>query len=209
MYDQTKEDLLAHLKEHIYFIDSSCHAYDKGFSHEAKRIAVSIRILLHDTRNSRSLLSQLNMKDSMLFYDTALDYNPRNLLPTLGLVMPKLGFGPDTDSGFIPPLDDGPPHRYKNGKILFEPWWNKIVLTDGAGKKWTRKDLVLIISNKDGGAHVDPKLDKIYANITRHSSLYTFQSTGKLNVTTPELPSIRQIGHEVLKSLKDEFPEHF
>ena len=171
-------------------------------------MAVVIRVLLHDTQKSTSLLTLLKKK-GMLFYDTALDYDPRNLLPTMGLIMMRLG--PD-GAAYVPPLDDGPPVRCLKGKIPFEKWWNKIVFVDTKGNKLTRKDLVLAVSNNDGGAHVDPKLDEAYADLTRFKSLgWVFVSEGveKDFSTRPELASIRQITHEVLKSLKDEFPEYF
>lgn len=205
---QTEEELKSHLKEQIQFLLRSAQSYDEGFLSEAKRLSVVIRVLLHDTQSSTSLLTLLKKKD-MLFYDTALDYDPSNLAPTMALIMMRLG--PD-GAAYVPPLDDGPPERYLKGKIPFEKWWNKIVLVDTKGNKLTRKDLVLAVSNKDGGAHVDPVLDQAYADLTRFKSLgWVFVSNGveKDFSTRPELASIRQITHEVLKSLKDEFSEYF
>ena len=205
---QTEEELRSHLKEQIQFLLRSAQSYDEGFLSEAKRLAAVIRVLLHDTQSSTSLLTLLKKK-GMLFYDTALDYDPRNFAPTMGLIMMRLG--PD-GAAYVPPLDDGPPKRYLKGKIPFEKWWNKIVFVDTKGNKLTRKDLVLAVSNKDGGAHVDPELDKAYADLTRFKSLgWVFVSNGveKDFSTRPELASIRQITHEVLKSLKDEFSEYF
>lgn len=207
-YQLSNEDLRAHLKEQISFLYLSSLAYDRGFFSEGKRLAVTLRIMLHDTSNSTSLLTLLNKKN-ILFYDTALEFNPNNMLPTLGLVMVELSTG--GASGFRPPLDST--YRSQRGKIPFEPWWNEIVIASGCTDpnpfRITRKDLVLTIANKDGGAHIDKKLDDIYAKITRSPYLYVFKSTGKVDLQSPELPSIRQIAYEVLKSLKDEFPEIF
>jgi len=205
---QTEDELNSHLKEQIEFLRRSSQAYDEGFTSEAKRLAVVIRVLLHDTQNSTSLLTLLKKKD-ILFYDTSLDYNPNNLASTMGLIMMQIG---PNDARYVPPLDDGPPIRYYKAKIAFEKWWNKIVLVDTKSNKLTRKDLVLAVSNKDGGAHVDPKLDKAYSDLTRFDSLgWKFIQNGieKDFATRPELASVRQMSHEVLKSLKDEFPEYF
>jgi len=210
---QTKDELKSHLKEQIEFLKRSSQAYDEGCTSEAKRLTVPLRVLLHDTHNSTSLLTHLKRKD-ILFYDTSLDYNPNNLLSTMGPIMTKITI---TKTGqksaeFAPPLDDGPPTRHRKGKISFEKWWNKIVFADRKGNKLTRRNLVLAVANKDGGAHVDHELDKDYANITRFDSLgFVFVQDGNKRhfATHPELAGVRQISHEVLKSLKDEFPEYF
>jgi hypothetical protein len=65
---------------------------------------------------------------------------------------------------------------------------------------------------KDGGAHVDSKLDEAYYALSRSNSLgwkYIKNGVEKDFATRPELASMRQISYEVLKSLKDEFPEYF
>lgn len=204
---QTEEELKKHLKEQIQFLLRSSQSYDEGFTSEAKRLAVIIRVLLHDTQKSTSLLTLLQEKDISL-YDTSVDYDPGNLVPTLGLIMIQVG----KDIGYIPPLDNGSPRRYAKGKIPFDDWWNKIVIVDNKGNKLTRKDLILAVSNKDGGAHIDPKLDKAYADLTRFNSLgweFIVDGVKKESSTGPEIASIRQISHEVLKSLKDEFPDCF
>jgi hypothetical protein len=204
---QTEEELKAHLKEQIEFLQRSAEAYDEGFKSEAKRLAVVIRVLLHDAKSSTSLLIQLKKKN-IKFYDTAYNYDPKYLTP--GLIQIRVS----TLNGaqYVPPLDDGSPSRYLKGKIPFDEWWNKIVFADTTGNKFTRKDLILAVCNKDGGAHIDPKLNKAYADLTRFGSLgwqYGLNGIDKGFVTDPELASIRQIAHEVLKSLKDESPEYF
>jgi len=205
---QTEDELNSHLKEQIEFLKRSSQAYDEGFESEGKRLAAVIRVLLHDTQNSTSLLTLLKKKD-ILLYDTSLEYNPRNLASTMGLIMMRVG---PNGAKYVPPLDDGPPIRYSKAKIAFEEWWNKIVFADTKGNKLTRSDLVLAVSNKDGGAHVDPKLNSAYADLTRFNSLgwkVIQKGVRKDFATKPELASIRQMSHEVLKSLKDEFPEYF
>lgn len=205
---QTKDELKSHLREQIEFLKSSSQAYDEGYTSEAKRLTVPIRLLLHDSQNSTSLLTLLKKKD-ILFYDTSLDYNPNNLPSTMGLIITEME---KKSAKYVPPLDDGPPTRYRKGKISFEKWWNKIVFVDRKGNKLTRRDLVLAVANKDGGVHIDHELDKDYADITRFDSLgFMFVQDGNKRyfATHPELASVRQISHEVLKSLKDEFPEYF
>lgn len=61
MTTQSRADLEEHLKAHLGFIKKSAALYDTGDTEEAKRIAVSVRVLLHDTQQSRSLLGQLGL----------------------------------------------------------------------------------------------------------------------------------------------------
>ena len=205
---QTEEELKDHLKDQIHFLIESSNAYDSGSISEAKRLAVAIRILVHDTDSSRSLLTLLK-KEHIGFYDTAYDYDPSNLLVVCGLLMMKMGPG---GGEYVAPLGTGSPQRYLKGKIPFAQWWDEIVLVDGKGGKLTRGDLVLKVCDKDGGAHVDLKLDEAYHDFSRENSLgWKFQKDGVEQdfAGRPELASVRQIGYEVLKSLKDEFPEYF
>ena len=65
---QTQNELLGHLAEQIIFLINSSNSFDDGFQCEAKRVATTIRVLLHDNPpHSVSLLTQLNKKilDSM------------------------------------------------------------------------------------------------------------------------------------------------
>jgi len=205
--NQTTDELQKHLKEQIQFLLRSSQSYDKGFISEAKRLAVIIRVLFHDTQKSTSLLTLLQKKDISL-HDTSSDYDPKNLMPTMGLITMKVG----KNGGYVPPLDDGPPIRYTKGRVPFDDWWNKIVFVDKKGNNLTRKDLILAVSNKDGGAHIDPKLDEAYADLTRFDSLewkFVVDGVEKGSSTGPVLASIRQISHEVLKSFRDEFPDYF
>jgi hypothetical protein len=71
----TNDELAAHLAEQLQFIEASADAFDKGFEGEAKRLAVTLRVLLHDTKSSRSLLGQLGRKN-IDFLDTAIPFNP-------------------------------------------------------------------------------------------------------------------------------------
>lgn len=237
-YVQTKEELLGHLKEQIAIIKLLASSYDDGFDAAAKTLATHIRVLLYDSETSKSLLTQLNKKD-IEFYDSAQNDNPiiraevhsaqglsyfaprddlplpgspNNLLPYSGLTI--IIFSAEGAS-YVAPLDTDSVSLTENfaGKILFNEWWEVTpVIRDKDGKRYTRKDLVLKVTNMDGGAHIDPGLEADYANLSRFNSLgWTFIKNGiKGNFqNSPVLPSIRQVAHEVLKTLQHEFLELF
>lgn len=206
---QTEDELLGHLQDQIRFLMSSAESYDNGSIGEAKRLALVVRVLTHDTSSSTSLLTQLGKKN-IGFYDTSTDYNPNNLLSHMGLLIMRLTTG--SPAVYVAPLDNLSPPRMK-GKVSFEEWWNKIVLKDTTGSTFTRGDLVKVLANKEGGAHVDPKLDTDYVNLSKYNSLGWKSVSRKGDVITeadmgnPVFPSIRQIAHEVIKTLKEEFSD--
>jgi hypothetical protein len=55
------------------FLRSSSASYDAGRFGEAKRLAVVLRILLHDTARSLSLLHALGIKTTLKYFDRYAD----------------------------------------------------------------------------------------------------------------------------------------
>ncbi len=207
---QSKSELQVHLREQFEFIIRSCFEYDKGHSAEAKRIATSIRVLLNDSKQSRSLFSQLSLK-SMGFLDTAIPIKGSEKHTVLGLIQTKIIVNDDHGlSGKHCPLLAFRPQGWPQAKKkLFPEWWNQIVLTDLSNRKFSRRTLVMAVANTDGGAHIDPELDADYAALSRGNSIGF--SVGKNGITTPidksELASIRQIAHEIIVSISERHPE--
>ncbi len=96
-------------------------------------------------------------------------------------------------------------------RVSFRRWWDKVVVRDLTGATFTRRRLVLDVSKKESGAHVEPKLDADYAKLSRFNSMgWKVSVAGGPQydpINSPVLPSIRQIAHEVMRSLKDEYPD--
>ena len=203
MTDLTNQELKEHLEEQIEFIKSSATSYDNGFSGESKRLAVAVRVLLHDTVKSTSLLSLLGQKN-IDYLDTSFPIDESNKMSHSGLVQMSLG---DRKSISLPLLDDGPFSR----KASFELWWNGIVFVDKNRNEFSRKDIVLSLANKEGGAHVDKTLDVKYADLRKGNSLgwYDVTPDGVQTPSEDQVPaSMRQIAHEVLKTLVQAYECH-
>jgi hypothetical protein len=196
VHQQSEEELKAHLEDQISFLRASADAYDSGFEGEAKRIAVAIRVLMHDTRQSTSLLSQLGLKSGH-FLDTSLPISPDNMTPHSGLIVTAMGSG---GAKYCAPLDDGIDQPTLRD---FDQWWNTPVFVDSQKRDVSRKELVLAVANQDGGAHVDPALDRKYADLSRGNSLgWNFTDGSREEAMGgPEKAALRQICHEVLKTL--------
>lgn len=205
---KTKAELEGHLKEQIDFLQRSALAYDDGYEHEGQRLATTIRVLFHDSKKtSNSLLGQLGIKDNLMLFDSASPIRTNNLFPHHGLTKTRVKVG--TGGSFIPRLESMKNLRRK-GRNVFSKWWERTVVIDNHKNQFSRRVIVLALSNKDGGAHVDPSLDAAYSYLTRELSMGWSYSDGKTTeVIRPiELASVRQISHEVLMTLKKIFPEY-
>ncbi|MFA6253485.1 MAG: SEC-C domain-containing protein [Patescibacteria group bacterium] len=197
---QSEEDLRQHLADSIRFLEESCNSYDRGFEGEAKRLSATIRILVHDTSQSTSLLTHLKMKDTR-FLDTASDNWSDNTMTYSGLVAMQMATG--TPPHYIPLLDSA-----KGKPVEFAAWWNGIIFVDNTKNTITRKELILSVANKDGGTHVDQILDEKYGQLSRCNSLgWNAAQNGKDvgPLRAPENASVRQIAHELLKTLKPDY----
>ena len=182
----SRADLDCHLQEPLGFLERSADAFDRGYQDEAKRLAVTIRVLVHDSGSSQSLLSQLGRKDAQ-FFNSALDVDGTSLTSQSALADVSIGPG-------------GVRHvaRLDTGDLTWIHW------SDLEGQELTRRDLVLVVAHQDGGAHVDDSLDETYARISRLNALgrYTASEKKLAPLGSAELVSIRQVAHELLKSLK-------
>jgi SEC-C motif len=195
---QSKEDLEQHFEEQLRFLSRSAEAYDAGFTDEAKRLAVTIRILVHDTRSSTSLLTQLNQK-KRLFYDTSVPDEAGNLVPYGALTQIAAGLESAT---YLPFLDGPLPRGVQPRHVEFEPWWMAPIIRTVNEDIFSRRDLVLSMADQDGGAHIDPKLDEAYARLTREDGIGWQHegSKGKHVIQPADRAAVRQIAHEVLKT---------
>lgn len=197
---QAPESLREHLEEQLEFLRRSGDAYDEGFKAEAKRLAVTLRLLLHDTGRSHSLLGQLGLKDRN-FLSTAVPHRAENKLTHGGLIVMAMG---QADTEYVAPLDDCTTHRW----LLFGEWWGETVFEDDQNNLLSREDLILTVANKDGGAHVDPELTEVYARLSRDNSMAWVQKTPsgeERPIPHPERAAVRQVAHEVLRTLLPQY----
>jgi hypothetical protein len=192
---QSDADLRRHLDEQVGFLQASACSYDGGVVAEAKRLALSVRILVHETGKSKSLLTQLKMKDRP-FVDSTSERPSRTVSSYAGLVGIRLEPGPHR---YVPSLN-----TWMARPVSFDQWWNGVIVADLRRREISRRRLILAIANQDGGAHVDPELSEIYAELSRTNSMGHTHSVG--DVEHPLLgvdhASVRQVAHEVLATLE-------
>lgn len=149
-------DFRAQLERQLNFIRRSAESFDRGYADEAIRIAVPLRVLFHHTNSSKSLLTQMGLENIELVSTCLVDPPEGTVFfDGLGLV-----FAGTSGAGVKPKLDQGPGYRL----MPLDRWWRQIVCVDNR-VKITRRDIALTAANKDGGAHVDPKLTPEYEGL--------------------------------------------
>jgi hypothetical protein len=238
MAPRTRKQLLEHFEEQIEFLERSNATFDEGHLSEAKRMAVPLRVLFHNTRMSHALIHQLGFDQTLTWVDTCGMPDPKNMLPQWGLVI--MGMRLETNEVFFEPrLDGGAPSRIRTktlqlprgSRILLDEWWTEPVVKDASHALFSRKDFVLALSNKEGGAHVDPEISESYNRIAHLNSMgWTFSVTpeghrvltsalisldgsptdatvatldpDEVALSNPVPFMVRQISHEVVKSVQ-------
>ncbi len=114
-------------------MEASAASYDAGYEGEARRLAVALRLLLHETNRSRSLLGQLGVQGAIAFADTAVHFPPTAVQTSPALLMLEMGRTHEGARGrYVGPLDKGFGGR-NNPPIPFRAWWEAAVLDTASG----------------------------------------------------------------------------
>lgn len=192
-YELTKSDFEEKLDQQVELLKKSCQDFDNGLEISALHSATSLRVLIHDTKNSISLFTHLNMKSSLKYISSVMNYTPANMVSHFGLGIIQSN---STEGKYTPNIDID----FDTSKLLcFDDWWNEIVLSDLVTHV-TRKDIVLGLADKEGGAHVDDKVDVIQRKMTKENGL-VWEANGVPIMTNTYFVSIRVIAQELLETL--------
>jgi hypothetical protein len=195
-----KENILARLKEQMEFLRTSLRAFYAGNFAESVRIATIIRVLVHESPASKPLLNMAQPDGLDLpILDHAGEWPGADVI--LGFAV-SVRLGPT----IAPAVDLGSSHYIVSSVCA---WWNRVVFTFpsriGTQLTYRRKQVVLILANKEGGTHVDPNEDPDYARLLTDLPL-SFADYG-FQTETPDLARFltAQSGVEMLECLKRNF----
>ncbi|MGR2952569.1 hypothetical protein ABMY23_23210 [Vibrio vulnificus] len=188
-------DFNEQLETQVSFLRRSVKTFDEGYKDEALRLAVTLRVLFHDTSQSVSLLRHLKKKGSLNLISTFTSQNdialPKNI--NWHTVLPIMVSGNQVRA---------PGEEWKvRSNLPFEKWWNEKIWVEGY-QALSRRDIVLSAANQDGGAHVANKLDNKTKKM-KEGPTVIIKVNGKVIddiMDNHHYPLIRQITHEVLNS---------
>lgn len=199
-----RSEYLKHLKQQIGFIKRSCDSFDAGHTDEAIRIATSLRVLLHNTGQSTSLIKHLDALNISLL-STVIDRDAEIAAqgPNDGILIFGGLFCTTIDTTGVSlqaSLDCGETREL----VPITKWLNQIVSSTMSRIRVTRYDIILGATNKDGGAHVDLNLPVPYQVASGESSMGFFMKKSGVDIQNPlektHLVSLRQMGYEILNS---------
>jgi len=205
---RTQQDLKERFNIQLGLLKLACINYDNNAEIAGFNIATSIRVFVHDTRNSTSALTHINRKN--IDYLNTCNINSRPTGTFTGLIYNSFRNIHDGQGGsaLFQPLFTSDFHSRVKEWIDFEKWWNAVVFQNPDGAMLTRKTLVLTAANQEGGAHIDDEIDELYDKF-RHSYSTGIVIQGRLSGAirgfdnVPVLPAVRQIGYELSKSLEN------
>ena len=208
--NKVSNNLKSKFDDYLDLLQLLCDYYDRDKKELlALPISTSIRVLVHDTKTSVSLLKHLQKKEALRYLSTNVNNDCESV--HLGIVR-RINVGVTDGVGgeakYWPLCDE----TYfqspeESNELDFSEWWEKEEVFKTKEHSLTRKDIVLSVANKDGGAHFDSEVDEKY-NAFRHSwsggsTLVGINSgirRGYDNI--PIYPAIRQIAHELLSTIK-------
>ena len=191
-------DLKLQLRRQLEFLQTSCAVFDAGRVEEAIRLAVSLRVVFHDTKHSTSLLTLLGTKASVKVLTTfepgyAEDKATGRMAISIPIGVDYTG-ARSSQFGLPSPFD-------RRDFVSVKEWWEQVIM--GTNTMPTRRDIILAAANEDGGAHVAPNPKKKAAELIR--GVGTFRTNAGGVIVTNELNNhhfylLRQFAFEVLNS---------
>ncbi|MFJ2502533.1 hypothetical protein [Microbacterium sp. NPDC087592] len=207
----TRDDLLQLLAEQLELLDLHCERFDSGRRVTSLSLSTTIRVLVHDTSSSHSVLGSLGVKETMRFLDAS-DYQRLAQFSKPGDRRVQ-GSEPGLVAAFFP--DEGDPYfipRFETPEPdlperAFEDWWQLPTMSDDSGYEFSRRNLVLTVANKAGGAHVDRMgTSAVFNDLARKGSLGFWTVNGRV-LASPVPPAIRQIAEELRLAIRAAFAE--
>jgi|GEM_PF-1209999 len=185
-------DFRQHLVRQLGFLRASAAAYDAGYRDEAYRMAVVLRVLIHQTRKSTSLLRHLGA-ESVPLLSTTEPASPRAVFyDGLSLIAVQ---GGSSNVTIGPALERAHTRRF----VAAQEWWTEEIYVLNA-TRLSRKNIVLSAANQDGGAHVDAQLDVQYSEFKEGIWSGPQDPSATYAIPEPQLVFLRQMAYEILKS---------
>lgn len=139
------------LARQLRLMRSACMAFDAGEQEQALNIGTRLRTLFHQTPNSTSLMTHLGADAPKKVHATKRhhgDWKDFLAIELAPLTAPPVRTSPLLGRAILE-------------RVPIEDWWAGQPVFVHNGTTFPRRQIVLSMVNKDGGAHVD-KLQKFY-----------------------------------------------
>jgi hypothetical protein len=192
--------LRSKLEEQRHLLRKSIDGLAAGDLAEALQISTRLRVLVHETGNSTPLLKQLTPNYLELSVPDAPPPPEEELPPgvhkTVVLSVPVSFTISPPDGVFLnPKLSD---NHIENP---LGAWWERPSLIIPGSGGYSRREVVLGLAHKEGGAHVDIDVTQKYQQLLDYKA-FILQTTA-VNLSRM---MVGQAGVEMLESLNRNFP---
>lgn len=200
---RSREALLEILREQMALLRTSVDSFYQGNFAESLHIATRIRVLVHETKKGRSLLQQLHGDSRSL---PILDAGRRSQPSDHEVFRFTLGVRLGPGAAVWPAVDLASTHYCVSS---IGSWMRRVVFRFnsalGPQVTYTRKEVILMLANREGGAHVDPDENPDYVRLLKDLPLGL--SVNGVRIETPDLARFltAQSGVEMLECLKHNF----
>jgi hypothetical protein len=185
-----------HLARRLRFLRNSCKLFDEGQRDEAIRIAVELRVLMHQGRYT-PLLQQLGRADLEIL-STVEEIEAHLIFSSGNLSKSRIEIGGGQISVSCEPYLDEAPYR----RLLpWGDWWSQVVLVVN-DLRLSRRDIAKLAANKEG-AHVDLLLPAEYKMLQDGIFSVDIEIDGMMktvDLVDLHFSDIRQMAYEVLSS---------
>ena len=199
-----KQELRRQFLNSVYFVKESIKSAlskdccDPLREEYAKSIAVKLRVLLIDGKRNKSLSSLLGISTKVLF-STICAFSsdlPGNLIHSFSLA------NEHTENGRCYFISNYSKNRTEL-RCTLSCWLDEVVFDrkQSAVHKVSRKDIILALADKEGGAHVDPSFEEEYYAILYGAGYYFFPDKEKA------IKADNNLFSEALLTIAQEFVE--
>ena len=137
-------------QQQVGYLQRSIQLFDQGHEDEAIRLAVSLRVFLHNKHSSKSLFRHIGLTNPNLLSSGR---GHENWQDYLAMILDVTSSQPVKAKAIL-----GESFR----EMTCKTWWEEQTVFEYNSIKYTRKDVCLNAANKDGGAHVDEKFEQFY-----------------------------------------------
>ncbi len=195
--------LVEKLGRKLRLLDGACIRFDLGNDDEVEQMGIILRALWHKG-SSPSLMERLKFDSTLL--DATFECPPERIW-SHGEVE---GAGQRRAFWFGGNRTFAPAFLVKEDcdgrQVSFEEWWAGEVARDASGQSFSRKDIVLLVANKEA-AHVDGELTVNQYDLRFNAimPLVALEEDGSVKKASPVPFVIRHIAFEVLHSLVENY----
>lgn len=190
------------LRDQYEVLKLAVDGYYAGVPARAMDIAVRIRTLVHETGNCKPLLAAINRNYLELDIYHKVSDRRSGALFSMSLRMKATGPDSENKSGAFR-FDKDVFEEGFHQLVPLHKWWSDPYLII-LGHASSKRDIVLDVADKDGGAHVDPKVSERHAI---NSCPPVEIISGGSEPVRPDLARavVAEAGHELVNYLERHF----